>query len=283
MLTNQKIEESLKNANLWFHSNNYFFGTIPDLKGSVETVKSGNKTLSRFLINLTENDIVIIPVVYAGFATEELLTEEKIDICSGDIEKVVVVTQNGYYYRLDVKKRDGEEIKITVNLLVDDFQRRNIIKFVENFKNEGAEKLYREEFRPGFSTSNYSNISSDAKSPLVRIFTILLFVYIIGFFAFVFAGILGYEDIFELFPLLIIGFIIVWVFGVLSSVSSVLKGINKDNTDTTNGQMNQDRPSFNQMSQEQREEAREKRQEDIITSSGPIVSNDENYGGIKKM
>lgn len=283
MLTNQKIEESLKNANLWFHSNNYFFGTIPDLKGSVETVKSGNKTLSRFLINLTENDIVIIPVVYAGFATEELLTEEKIDICSGDIEKVVVVPQNGYYYRLDVKKRDGEEIKITVNLLVDDFQRRNIIKFVENFKNEGAEKLYREEFRPGFSTSNYSNISSDAKSPLVRIFTILLFVYIIGFFAFVFAGILGYEDIFELFPLLIIGFIIVWVFGVLSSVSSVLKGINKDNMDTTNGQMNQDRPSFNQMSQEQREEAREKRQEDIITSSGPIVSNDENYGGIKKM
>lgn len=283
MLTNQKIEESLKNANLWFHSNNYFFGTIPDLKGSVETVKSGNKTLSRFLINLTENDIVIIPVVYAGFATEELLTEEKIDICSGDIEKVVVVPQNGYYYRLDVKKRDGEEIKITVNLLVDDFQRRNIIKFVENFKNEGAEKLYREEFRPSFSTSNYSNVNSDAKPPLARIFTILLFVYIIGFFAFVFAGILGYEDIFELFPLLIIGFIIVWVFGVLSSVSSVLKGINKDNTDTTNGQMNQDRPSFNQMSQEQREEAREKRQEDIITSSGPIVSNDENYGGIKKM
>ena len=50
-----------------------------------------------------------------------------------------------------------------------------------------------------------------------------------------------------------------------------------------NKQINRDKPSFSKMSQEQREEAREKRSEDIITSSGPIVSNDENYGGIKKM
>ena len=281
MITNERIEESLKNANLWFHTNAYFFGKISELKVDINAVSGSKRTSAKYLINLTENDIIIIPVISSGIS-EELFTEETIDVCSGDIEKVVVVPQNGYYYKLEVIKRDGEVINIIVNTLTDDFQRKNIIKFVENFKNEGAETLFREEFRPSFSTSNYSNINSNVRPPLAKIFTILLFVYIIGFFAFVFAGILGYEDIFELFPLLVIGFIIVWVFGVLSSVSNVLKGINKENMDV-NKQINRDKPSFSKMSQEQREEAREKRSEDIITSSGPIVSNDENYGGIKKM
>ena len=281
MITNERIEESLKNANLWFHTNTYFFGKISELKVDINAVSGSKRTSAKYLINLTENDIIIIPVISSGIS-EELFTEETIDICSGDVEKVVVVPQNGYYYKLEVIKRDGEVINIIVNTLTDDFQRKNIIKFVENFRNEGAETLFREEFRPSFSTSNYSNINSDVRPPLAKIFTILLFVYIVGFFAFVFAGILGYEDIFELFPLLVIGFIIVWVFGVLSSVSNVLKGINKENMDV-NKQINRDKPSFSKMSQEQREEAREKRSEDIITSSGPIVSNDENYGGIKKM
>ena len=278
MITNERIEESLKNANIWYHTNTYFFGTISDLKIDGAAITGNKKVSAKYLINLTENDIIIIPIVYSGFK-EELFTEEKINICSGDIEKVVVVPQNGYYYRLEVTKRDGEVIKILVNLLTDELQRKNIIKFVENFRNEGAESLFREDFRPNFT--NYTNVKQP-QAPFIKYIGVSILIYVFITFLFTALVLVGYKDIVKFTPFLSLSFVIMWIFVFIGIISSALRTSRMRNTNI-NHQNNPNRPSFNQMTQEQREEVREKRNEDIITSTGPISSDDENYGGIKKM
>ena len=78
---------------------------ISELKVDVNAVSGSKRTTAKYLINLTENDIIIIPVISSGIS-EELFTEETIDICSGDVEKVVVIPQNGYYYNQQFGQAD---------------------------------------------------------------------------------------------------------------------------------------------------------------------------------
>ncbi len=264
MLTNEKIEEKLKNNNLWYQTNNYFMCSISDFKYNIDAVTQNGKAKNRFLINCTENDILVIPINVAN--SYELLVDEIVYICSGDIAKISVSQKNYISTNLKVEQRDGTIFNIEVDLGFDGLQRKNIIKFVENFKNEGAQILYKE-----LPFSRNTGVEYNTNSDISIAITL---VFIIVFFLSFFASVLD-SQISGALTIIAIIIVFVSVFIGLFVESIALNSKNKKS-----GKVNRD---FNDMTQEQREEYRERINEDVITGDGPIESNDDNYGGIKRL
>lgn len=269
MFSDILITQFLKRNNLLYHSNYYFICTIKSITNSNINIIS-----EYYIINLTENDIFLIPTSESDI-NNDVVVENITTICSGDISKVTVVPMENSNIDLIIEKTNSETIRVAVNMSISPIQRRNVVKFVENFRNEGSQFL--------FEKGKMNNLQTKSKSSVFTSFVVFLFVFIIcmALSQTIPKDYLEMdEDLYTLYIIFMgLGFLSFVVF-LLKLVSYCLKNKSLNNMKNTR---NANRPSFAQMSQEQREEVREKRNEDILTSSGPIVSDDENYGGIKKM
>lgn len=312
MLTNT-IERELQNNKLWFHRNNYFEARIKDLPEDPNGVKCSEK---KFIVNATENDILFIPV--NQITNNSLDADKKTSICSGDIT-MVEVRQEYSKYILVCTKDTGDIFSITVDSYVEKEQIDHVIAFVETFKNKNIELLYalkRDEVREAMkniknkttvtSTTTTSNSTNERIkntfdkinnaqdvqkyiSPVI--FIIFFFFFFLPIFSTIFSAFREFGGgEFGMFAIIPVIFLVFVIFIFISIFKSAFK--NRDNIMqegpgrvTYDYKQNNTEDSENPhgpMTQEKMENIREKIDEEMVTSTGPISSNDDDYGGIKK-
>jgi hypothetical protein len=314
MLTNNNIERELQNNKLWFHRNNYFEAKIRDLPEDPSGVRCTEK---KFVINATENDILFIPV--NAITNSSLDAESKTSICSGDITKVEV-RQEYTKYVLVCTKDTGDIFKIYVDAYADKVQLEHIIAFVETFKNTNIELLYalkRDDVREAMknirnkttSTSSETAVNdateqigkvwnkiSNAQNAQNAIGPIILIVFFFFFFIPIFSTIMTVfgevaDNTFPILAVVPVVFLVFFVFVFITIFKNAVK--NRDNIMQEgpgrvtydykqNNNNNEQKTNRGPMTQEKMENIREKIDEEMVTSSGPINSNDSDYGGIKK-
>ena len=314
MLTNNDIERELQNNKLWFHRNNYFEAKVRDLPEDPSGVRCTEK---KFVINATENDIIFVPV--NAITNSSLDADKKTNICSGDITKVEV-RQEYTKYVLVCTKDTGDIFKIIVDAYADKVQLDHIIAFVETFKNTNIELLYalkRDDVREAMNnirnkttSTNSETIKNDATEQIGKVWNktrnaqnaqnaigpIILIVFFFFFFIPIFSTIMTVfsevaDHTFPIFAVIPVVFLAFFVFVFITILKNAFK--NRDDIMQEgpgrvtydykqNNNNNEQKTNRGPMTQEKMENIREKIDEEMVTSSGPINSNDSDYGGIKK-
>lgn len=313
MLTNNEIERELQNNNLWFHRNNYFDARIDDLPEDPAGTKVKNK---RFVVNATENDILFIPV--NTITNSSIEAYKKTSICSGDIT-MVEVRQEYTKFVLVCTKDTGDVFKIYVDVYMDKSQLDHVITFVETFKNQNIQLLYAlkkdevkeamNNIRKGQSSNTktqetvrenaentinnaFSKIENAQKNqaaigPILAIFFFFFFfIPIFGTIVSVFSEVADHT--FPIFAIIPFVFLFFFVFIFVTIIKNAMK--NRDDImDEGPGRVTYDYKEKQEqknprgpMTQEKMENIREKIDEEMVTSNGPINSHDSDFGGIKK-
>ena len=316
MLTNNDIERELQNNSLWFHRNNYFEAKVRDLPEDPSGIRCTEK---RFVINATENDIIFVPV--NAITNSSLDADQKTNICSGDITKIEV-RQEYTKYVLVCTKDTGDIFKIIVDAYADKVQLDHIIAFVETFKNVNINLLYalkRDDVREAMnnihngqnsdtkttvSTSEFQaraeetinnafNKIENAQKNQAAIGPILVIIFFFFFFIPIFGTIVSIfgevaDHTFPIFAVIPFVFLFFFVFIFITIIKNAMK--NRDDImDEGPGRVTYDYKEKQEpksprgpMTQEKMENIREKIDEEMVTSNGPINSHDSDFGGIKK-
>ena len=313
MLTNNEIERELQNNNLWFHRNNYFDARIDDLPEDPAGTKVKNK---RFVVNATENDILFIPV--NTITNSSIEAYKKTSICSGDIT-MVEVRQEYTKFVLVCTKDTGDVFKIYVDVYMDKSQLDHVITFVETFKNKNIQLLYalkRDEVREAMNnihkgqssnTKTQETVRENAENTINKAFErienaqknqaaigpILAIFFFFFFFIPIFGTIISIfgevaEHTFPIFAIIPFVFLFFFVFIFVTIIKNAMK--NRDDImDEGPGRVTYDYKEKQEqknprgpMTQEKMENIREKIDEEMVTSNGPINSHDSDFGGIKK-
>ena len=313
MLTNNEIERELQNNNLWFHRNNYFDARIDDLPEDPAGTKVKNK---RFVVNATENDILFIPV--NTITNSSIEAYKKTSICSGDIT-MVEVRQEYTKFVLVCTKDTGDVFKIYVDVYMDKSQLDHVITFVETFKNQNIQLLYAlkkdevkeamNNIRKGQSsnTKTQETVRENAENTINKAFErienaqknqaaigpILAIFFFFFFFIPIFGTIISIfgevaEHTFPIFAIIPFVFLFFFVFIFVTIIKNAMK--NRDDImDEGPGRVTYDYKEKQEqknprgpMTQEKMENIREKIDEEMVTSNGPINSHDSDFGGIKK-
>ena len=313
MLTNNEIERELQNNNLWFHRNNYFDARIDDLPEDPAGTKVKNK---RFVVNATENDILFIPV--NTITNSSIEAYKKTSICSGDIT-MVEVRQEYTKFVLVCTKDTGDIFKIYIDVYMDKSQLDHVITFVETFKNKNIQLLYalkRDEVREAMNnihkgqssnTKTQETVRENAENTINKAFErienaqknqaaigpILAIFFFFFFFIPIFGTIISIfgevaEHTFPIFAIIPFVFLFFFVFIFVTIIKNAMK--NRDDImDEGPGRVTYDYKEKQEqknprgpMTQEKMENIREKIDEEMVTSNGPINSHDSDFGGIKK-
>ena len=313
MLTNNEIERELQNNNLWFHRNNYFDARIDDLPEDPAGTKVKNK---RFVVNATENDILFIPV--NTITNSSIEAYKKTSICSGDIT-MVEVRQEYTKFVLVCTKDTGDVFKIYVDVYMDKSQLDHVITFVETFKNQNIQLLYAlkkdevkeamNNIRKGQSsnTKTQETVRENAENTINKAFErienaqknqaaigpILAIFFFFFFFIPIFGTIVSVfsevaDHTFPIFAIIPFVFLFFFVFIFVTIIKNAMK--NRDDImDEGPGRVTYDYKEKQEsksprgpMTQEKMENIREKIDEEMVTSNGPINSHDSDFGGIKK-
>ena len=313
MLTNNEIERELQNNNLWFHRNNYFDARIDDLPEDPAGTKVKNK---RFVVNATENDILFIPV--NTITNSSIEAYKKTSICSGDIT-MVEVRQEYTKFVLVCTKDTGDVFKIYVDVYMDKSQLDHVITFVETFKNKNIQLLYalkRDEVREAMNnihkgqssnTKTQETVRENAENTINKAFErienaqknqaaigpILAIFFFFFFFIPIFGTIVSIfgevaDHTFPIFAIIPFVFLFFFVFIFVTIIKNAMK--NRDDImDEGPGRVTYDYKEKQEqknprgpMTQEKMENIREKIDEEMVTSNGPINSHDSDFGGIKK-
>ena len=313
MLTNNEIERELQNNNLWFHRNNYFDARIDDLPEDPAGTKVKNK---RFVVNATENDILFIPV--NTITNSSIEAYKKTSICSGDIT-MVEVRQEYTKFVLVCTKDTGDVFKIYVDVYMDKSQLDHVITFVETFKNQNIQLLYalkKDEVKEAMNnihkgqssnTKTQETVRENAENTINKAFErienaqknqaaigpILAIFFFFFFFIPIFGTIISIfgevaEHTFPIFAIIPFVFLFFFVFIFVTIIKNAMK--NRDDImDEGPGRVTYDYKEKQEqknprgpMTQEKMENIREKIDEEMVTSNGPINSHDSDFGGIKK-
>lgn len=273
MITNEKIESKLKENNLWFHTNNYFLCRSSNLKSDF-TLDKGVAT-KRYLVNSTENDVILIP--FSTTSSNELNVDEAVYICVGDIEKIIVTPKNGIYDNLKIIQRDKVTFDIEVDCVYNTVQKEHIISFVENFNNEGIDIIRNKKKVESFetvarNTVNNTEVNGNQLVAIVMVIAICIFFFVLFM---IMKDYLPYafRSMSPTFMFFAIFFIIDFVLGVV---------IKLKNTQINNGNMTTMNRTTRTVKYENEEDNKNK-EEKITNDENPIESDDESYGGIKRL
>lgn len=319
MLTNNEIERELQNNNLWFHTNNYFDARIDDLPEDPAGTKAKNK---RFVVNATENDILFIPVNTVTNSSVEAHKKTSIcsgDITMVEVRQeytkfVLVCTKDtGDEFRIYVDVYMDKSQLNHVIAFVETFKNKNIqllyalkrdevreaMNNIHNNTNsntkakttvtttETVRENAEETIKNAFDRIN--NAQEVQKNVLPIVFIIIFFFFFIPIFGTI-VSVFGEvaEHTFPIFAIIPFVFLFFFVFIFVTIIKTAIK--NRENMmDDGPGRVTYDykekqepRSPRGPMTQEKMENIREKIDEEMVTSSGPIETHDNDYGGIKK-
>ena len=320
MLTNNEIERELQNNNLWFHRNNYFDARIDDLPEDPAGTKVKNKrfvvnatendilfipvnTITNSSIeahkntNICSGDITMVEVrqEYTKFIL--VCTKD-----TGDIFKIYVdvymdksqldhviafveTFKNQNIQLLYALKRD--EVREAMNNIhkgqSSNTKTQETITTSETVR-ENAENTINKAFERIESAQK----NQAAIGPILAIFFFFFFfIPIFGAIISIFGEVA--EHTFPIFAIIPFVFLFFFVFIFVTIIKAAIQ--NKDNimqegpgrvTYDYKENNTEEKPKRDPMTQEKMENIREKIDEEMVTSSGPINSHDSDFGGIKK-
>ena len=319
MLTNNEIERELQNNNLWFHRNNYFDARIDDLPEDPAGTKVKNK---RFVVNATENDILFIPVntitnssieahkktnICSGDITMVEVRQEYtkfILVCTKDTGDIFKIYVDVYMDKsqLDhviafVETFKNQNIQLLYALKRDEVREAmNNIHKGQNSNTKTKEAVTTSEtvrenaentINKAFERIENAQKNQAAIGPILAIFFFFFFfIPIFGTIVSVFSEVADHT--FPIFAIIPFVFLFFFVFIFVTIIKNAMK--NRDDImDEGPGRVTYDykekqepKSPRGSMTQEKMENIREKIDEEMVTSNGPINSHDSDFGGIKK-
>lgn len=320
MLTNNEIERELQNNNLWFHRNNYFDARIDDLPEDPAGTKVKNKrfvvnatendilfipvnTLTNSSIeahkktNICSGDITMVEVrqEYTKF----------ILVCTKDTGDIFKIYVDVY---MDKSQLDH------VIAFVETFKNQNIQLLYALKRDEVREAMNNIHKGQSSNTKTQETITTsetvrenaentinkaferieNAQKNQAAIGPILAIFFFFFFFIPIFGAIISIfgevaEHTFPIFTIIPFVFLFFFAFVFFTIIKSAIQ--NKDNimqegpgrvTYDYKENNTEEKPKRGPMTQEKMENIREKIDEEMVTSSGPINSHDSDFGGIKK-
>lgn len=320
MLTNNEIERELQNNNLWFHRNNYFDARIDDLPEDPAGTKVKNKrfvvnatendilfipvnTITNSSIeahkktNICSGDITMVEVrqEYTKFIL--VCTKD-----TGDIFKIYVdvymdksqldhviafveTFKNQNIQLLYALKRD--EVREAMNN-INKGQSSNTKTKETVTTSETVRENAENTINKAFERIENAQKNQAAIGPILAIFFFFFFfIPIFGTIVSIFGEVADHT--FPIFAIIPFVFLFFFVFIFVTIIKNAMK--NRDDImDEGPGRVTYDykennteeKPKRGPMTQEKMENIREKIDEEMITSSGPINSHDSDFGGIKK-
>lgn len=273
-LSNKHIEDNLKGANMWYHANNYFQGMIQQISPTLGTAVSLGKTNFMAVVNVTENEIIIIPIDTTNRNTLE--TDKSIYLCYEDID-FVESTRYSATSNIQVTTKKNNEVvfKMVVNAFLPAEQSNNFMEFVKTFKNNGVPSITNVYGTANSQINTASTITDQTAQDMQRTGTV--FVCIFAFFMLLFINSIilvtsGANDDFTF--MIPIGMFD--VFFVIALISAAAKAFSSSKP----------APLYNEKSKAPTESTKDSdftTSENIIGSDSPIMTEDEDYGGIKKL
>lgn len=269
-LSNTHIENNLKGANMWFHTNNYFQGMIQNITPTLGTAISVGKTNFMAVVNVTENEIIIIPVDTAN--KNVLQTDKAIYLCYEDIDYVESIRGMGAsYIQVNAKKNNEVVFSILINAFLPAEQTTHYAEFVKTFRNNGTQlptSTYGSS--QSYNSTTTTQVSPEQEKAAAVIFCVFAFMMMI-FITLIFVGTAVDGNYSGLIPVMLFDF--VFTIGLVGVLKNALTG-------------KKDAPLYNDKAKTPTTSTRETdftTSDNIIGSDSPIVTEDEDYGGIKKL
>ena len=294
MLTNNEIERELQNNNLWFHRNNatendILFIPVNTLTNS--SIEAHKKT------NICSGDITMVEVrqEYTKFIL--VCTKD-----TGDIFKIYVdvymdksqldhviafveTFKNQNIQLLYALKRD--EVREAMNNINIGKNTDTKTKVISTTTTTEYKSKVEETINNAFDKINNTQQVQKAILPIfVIIFFFVFFIPIFGTIVSIFGEVADHT--FPIFAIIPFVFLFFFVFVFVTIIKNAMK--NRDDImDEGPGRVTYDYKEKQEpksprgpMTQEKMENIREKIDEEMVTSSGPINSHDSDFGGIKK-
>ena len=321
MLTNNEIERELQNNNLWFHRNNYFDARIDDLPEDPAGNKEKNKRFvvnatENDIIFIPVNTLTNSSIeahkktsICSGDITMVEVRQEYtkfILVCTKDTGDIFKIYVDVY---MDKSQLDH------VIAFVETFKNQNIqllyalkrdeVREAMNNINKGKNTDTKAKATSTTTTTEYKskaeetinnafdkiNNTHQVQKAILPIFVIIIFFF---FFIPIFGTIVSIfgevaDHTFPIFAIIPFVFLFFFVFVFVTIIKSAIQ--NKDNimqegpgrvTYDYKENNTEEKPKRGPMTQEKMENIREKIDEEMVTSSGPINSHDSDFGGIKK-
>ena len=320
MLTNSEIERELQNNNLWFHRNNYFDARIDDLPEDPAGTKVKNKRFvvnatENDILFIPVNTITNSSIeaykktsICSGDITMVEVRQEYtkfVLVCTkdtGDIFKIYIdvymdksqldhviafveTFKNQNIQLLYALKRD--EVREAMNNIhkgqnSDTKTKETVISTTTEFQSKAEETINN-----AFNKIENAQKNQAAIGPILAIFFFFFFfIPIFGTIVSIFGEVADHT--FPIFAIIPFVFLFFFVFVFVTIIKNAMK--NRDDImDEGPGRVTYDYKEKQEpksprgpMTQEKMENIREKIDEEMVTSSGPINSHDSDFGGIKK-
>lgn len=274
-LSNKFIEEQLKGSNMWYHTNNYFQGMIKYISPSLGTAVSVGRPNFMSVINVTENEVIIIPINTSEH--NKLETDKAIYLCYEDIDFVQSTSLNGSLV-VNAKKNNENVFTLVTNYFFPTGQYTNFKNFVNTFQNNGIPGSVQE-----LSSTPYGGTSqpqlNEASENAGRVVGIIFLLF------FMFSALSGIVPAFfmaeNLFAKAFIGMFLLVFTGVPGLlIFTLLKSNKKENLYNNNTKVYENNKKNDSYSNGNDNISYS---DNIVGNDSPIFTEDEDFGGIKKL